>query len=124
MPDSFLGIRVKDDRVVVSDLDVATVTKDGYAIDEKIIKNGFSHNLNQTYGNDVIMHGDNYAGVIKRESGAYRVAMENEIVFVYNKKGSVDSGKYGDMIKKYVRKDNAEYNYNILNKPPKEGLKK
>lgn len=47
-------------------------------------------------------HGDNYWGVQKGIGKAIEVANENDTIFIFNKNTLQDTGKYQDMIERYI----------------------
>jgi hypothetical protein len=97
------GVRVLSDKTkVVSDLDTAFITKNGISVDNSTAYDIYGKRINKLYGNDVVMHGDNYNGVLKNVDAALEVESKNGVIYIFNKNGFVESGKYQDMINKYI----------------------
>ncbi len=96
------GVRLlKDGNRVTSDVDLAFMAKNGKPITEfKTIQ--FGEKINQTYGHVVVTHGDNFNGVKKGIDAALKVEKKNERIWIFNKDGYIDSGRYQTMIDKYI----------------------
>jgi hypothetical protein len=103
------GVRVLENgERVVSDVDLAFVVKDRKVMPESHsidIGNRINNSYRKIGGadlHDVVKHGDNYWGVQKGVEKAIDISERNETIYVFDKNGFVDSGKYQDMIKKYL----------------------
>ena len=100
------GIRkIHTGDIVASDLDLAFYSKMGksYTNDESL---RLMDKINSKYfkkKKEVVRHGDNYNGELMGAEGALRVAQENDIIYIFNNKGLIDSGPYQDMVKKYIK---------------------
>jgi hypothetical protein len=102
------GIRYDLDtkKLFVSDLDLAFYSKNGKSYsnsDSVVLGDKINYKYNKKKSRAVVQHGDNYNGELLGYKGAMRVAEENEVIYIYNKNGFVESGKYQDMVKKYIR---------------------
>lgn len=98
------GVRkLSDGSRVISDVDLAFVSKNGRALPEsKTLEIGGK--INETYGHAVVMHGDNFSGVKKGVEGAIEAAKKQDDIYIFTKQGFIDAGNYEDMIDKYIRR--------------------
>jgi hypothetical protein len=89
---------LKTGEEVVSDVDAAWMLRDGQLVTENQFESDILPVINAIYGKDIVMHGQDVNGLLKRTSGA----KEQAIVDIYGPFGYLESGDMVEMLVKYA----------------------